>query len=103
MVDCIDSSDETACPCPARLNSNRLCDGYVDCPLGADEMGCFNCDKLSYSCFNSREEALRSQHLQVPMCYSILEKCDGVSQCLSGKDEEDCSMLIESVGVQAVS
>lgn len=72
-------------------------------PLGADEIGCFNCDKFSFSCFNSREEYQRSQHMRVSMCYTMTEKCDGVHNCLNGKDEEDCSMLVANLGLQTVS
>lgn len=103
VVDCVDSSDETACSCTSRINSDKLCDGYLDCPLGADEIGCFDCDRFSYSCFNSREEYERSAHLRVSMCYTVTEKCDGFQNCLNGKDEEDCSMLVGSIGLQTVS
>lgn len=103
VVDCMDSSDETACSCTSILNTNKICDGYVDCPLGADEIGCFGCDKLQYSCFNSREEYQRLKNLRVPMCYSASEKCDGFPNCLNGKDEQDCSMLVGNIGLQTVS
>lgn len=76
---------------------------YISGPFGVDEIGCFNCDKFSYSCFNSREEYQQSQHMQGSMCYTTTDKCDGVQNCLNGKDEEDCSMLVGNLGLQTVS
>lgn len=29
VVDCLDSSDETACSCESRLEESKLCDGYL--------------------------------------------------------------------------
>lgn len=29
VVDCFDSSDETACSCESRLELERICDGYL--------------------------------------------------------------------------
>lgn len=102
LVDCLDSSDETACSCTSRIEPMKICDGYLDCPLGSDEIGCFGCDKFAYSCYSSAEEYHRSKHLSVSMCYSLNEKCDGFQNCLNGKDEEDCSMLIQDIGLHTV-
>ena len=44
--DCImDRSDESQCSCRDYLESNRICDGYPDCPDGQDESGCFCANK----------------------------------------------------------
>ncbi|XP_058836544.1 serine protease nudel [Topomyia yanbarensis] len=96
-MDCLDGSDETHCPCVTRLNPKRVCDGYVDCPLGEDEMGCFGCDKFSFSCFNSASE-YESAHKSGATCYSIIEKCDGFDNCFNRKDEQDCTMLVKDLG-----
>lgn len=36
------------------------------------------------------------------MCYSRMDKCDGIENCLNGKDEEDCSMLVKDIGLHKV-
>jgi hypothetical protein len=41
IIHCNDTSDETDCTCQNRLDKDRLCDGYFDCPQGEDELGCF--------------------------------------------------------------
>lgn len=98
-----DSSDETSCSCSNRLNEDKICDGYLDCPLGTDEIGCFGCDKNSYSCFNSADEFQQSKASPDSMCYTLTQKCNGFHDCFNGKDEEDCSMLIKFVGTHTVS
>lgn len=42
VADCLDASDETHCPCKTRIAKARMCDGFYDCPLGEDELGCFS-------------------------------------------------------------
>lgn len=96
------SSDPILDSCMSRIEPEKLCDGFMDCPLGSDELGCFGCDKSSYSCFNSAEECQRSKHLSGPTCYSPNKTCDGFQNCLNGKDEEDCSMLVQDVGLNMV-
>lgn len=98
VVHCLDGSDETACSCKSRLESSKICDGYPDCPLSGDEMGCFGCDKFSFSCFNSQDEFEDAQHSVLSMCYTITERCDGFQNCLNGKDEQDCTTLVKNVG-----
>lgn len=98
----MDASDETSCSCSSRLNEDKICDGYLDCPLGSDEIGCFGCDKHSYSCYSNADEFQRSTLNHNAMCYSLVQKCDGNHDCLNGKDEEDCSMLIKDVGLHTV-
>lgn len=98
-----DSSDETMCTCSSRLNEDKICDGYLDCPLGTDEIGCFGCDKRSYSCYNNADEYQQSKFASTNnMCYTLVQKCDGNHDCLNGKDEEDCSMLVKFVGLHTV-
>lgn len=98
IVDCLDSSDETVCSCRSRLTKDKICDGYADCPMSSDEIGCFGCDKFSYSCYNNAEEFNNAQQSVLSMCYSIVEKCDGFENCLNGKDERDCSILAQNIG-----
>lgn len=77
---------------------------YLDCPLGADEVGCFECDQHSYSCFNNNDEYQRAKLSSGGvMCYTLVQKCDGFSDCITGKDEEECSMLINQVGLHTVN
>lgn len=102
-VDCLDSSDESACSCKSRLSVDKICDGYVDCPMGSDEMGCFGCDKFSYSCYNTAEEYNDAQQSSLMMCYTRNEKCDGIENCLNGGDEKDCNMITRTVGEQLVN
>lgn len=102
-VDCLDGSDETACSCKSRLSKDRICDGYLDCPMGSDEMGCFGCDKFSYSCHETEQEFEEAKKTPFQMCYSAVDKCDGVETCLNGKDERDCVMLVRTIGQHLVS
>lgn len=102
-VDCLDASDESSCSCKSRLPKSKICDGYIDCPRGSDEMGCFGCDKFSYSCYYNKDEYLNAKQSSISMCYSAIEKCDGFENCLNGKDEKECSMLVRSFGHHMVS
>ncbi|SPP87604.1 serine protease nudel isoform X2 [Drosophila guanche] len=96
-VDCKDGSDESACTCGDRLDEERLCDGYQDCPMGEDELGCFGCEALAFSCYENQEEYARHNRSTIAMCYSRLERCDGFLNCLNGRDEQQCSMLVTDV------
>lgn len=101
-VDCLDASDESACSCKSRIGKDKICDGYIDCPMGSDEVGCYGCDKFSYSCYSNEREYHNGKHSSLSMCYTINEKCDGVENCLNGKDERDCSMIVRSIGQHTV-
>lgn len=98
IIDCNDKSDETACTCEARLPKIRICDGIEDCPFGTDEMGCFGCDRFSFSCYNSRAQYEKNDKSITSMCYTPMERCDGFRNCINGKDEEDCSILVKKLG-----
>jgi hypothetical protein len=102
-VDCLDSSDESACSCKSRLSVDKICDGYIDCPMASDEIGCFGCDRFSYSCYATADEYNDAQQSSLMMCYTRNEKCDGVENCLNGRDEEDCNMITRTVGEQLVN
>lgn len=101
IVHCLDSSDEIVCSCKSRLDPSKICDGYPDCPLSGDEIGCFSCDKFSFSCYNNQEEFDSAQHSGLSMCFTSTERCDGFMNCLNGKDEEDCTILVKNVGPPA--
>lgn len=92
VVNCHDASDETQCTCVSRLKPNKLCDGYIDCPDASDEVGCFGCAHNEMSCYRDHDEFIESN--QQRMCYSKLERCDGIQKCANGKDEEDCSRIL---------
>lgn len=66
----------------------------MDCPLGTDELGCFGCDKFQFSCYHNRQEYERERKSSLSMCYTSIEKCDGFNNCLNGKDEIDCTMIV---------
>ncbi|KAM7355778.1 serine protease nudel isoform 2-T2 [Cochliomyia hominivorax] len=96
-VDCSDGSDEAACTCRQRIDDDRVCDGYADCPMAEDELGCFGCGEFMYSCYDHPMEYEMNNRSTVSMCYSALEKCDGFTNCLNGKDEMECSLIVNDV------
>lgn len=60
-------------------------------------MGCFGCDKFSFSCFSNAAEH-DAAHKSGAMCFTAIEKCDGFDNCLNRKDEHDCTMLVKDLG-----
>ncbi|CAG9823853.1 unnamed protein product [Phaedon cochleariae] len=91
---CEDGSDEMFCTCKDRVGKLRTCDGYFDCPDGQDELGCFGCEKDEFSCDDW-------SRFRKSTCIPIEHRCDGIRQCeITGKDEEDCSVLADNVGDQ---
>lgn len=102
-VDCSDGSDEAACTCRQRMSQDRICDGYPDCPMGEDERGCFGCDEFMYSCYETPHEYEKNNRSVISMCYSLLEKCDGFRNCLNGRDELECSIIVNDVTHHMVS
>lgn len=93
----MDASDETACSCKARLDESRVCDGFVDCPKGEDELGCFGCESFQFSCFTNQTEFEESGKGSSLLCYSSVEKCDGFLNCRNGRDESECSMIVKNL------
>ncbi|GAB0088551.1 Serine protease nudel [Sergentomyia squamirostris] len=95
-VDCMDASDELMCSCKERLNPKYVCDGYLDCPFGEDEMGCFRCEKNSFSCFDTPEDFEKHDGKTSDfLCFTTKDRCDGIDNCLTGKDERDCGILAQ--------
>ncbi|KAB0800716.1 hypothetical protein PPYR_06455 [Photinus pyralis] len=93
-VNCSDGSDEEFCPCKRRLLKSRICDGYLDCPNGEDEMHCFGCESGTFSCddWSPRE--------RFSTCIPIEQRCDGIVQCATEKDELDCSIIVDHLGTK---
>ncbi|KAJ4432273.1 hypothetical protein ANN_20891 [Periplaneta americana] len=87
IVHCNDTSDERDCRCQDRLDKNRMCDGYFDCPQGEDELGCFGCNDQSFSCENWDRSHTATT------CMSVEHRCDGTRNCPNGKDEAECLLL----------
>lgn len=109
-VQCPDASDEISCSCKTRVDRSRLCDGYFDCPNGDDELECFSkyvkdlkpleiifriqfsdCPRLTFSCDDWTEQGTDIT------CVPIDKRCDGISDCRNGKDELDCSILLDNL------
>lgn len=103
FVDCSDGSDEAACTCRNRLSIGRICDGYSDCPMEEDEIGCYGCDDVMFSCYTNAAEYEHFNRSLVSMCYSALEKCDGFINCLNGRDEKECNIIVSDVAHHMVS
>ncbi|XP_021924195.1 uncharacterized protein LOC110831956 [Zootermopsis nevadensis] len=89
FVHCNDTSDESDCTCQERLDKDRLCDSYFDCPQGEDELGCFGCNVESFSCQDW------DRHFRVTTCLPLEQRCDGTRDCPNGRDEMDCLLLEE--------
>ncbi|CAH1999694.1 unnamed protein product [Acanthoscelides obtectus] len=93
-VHCDDASDEVGCSCKDRVGVYRLCDGFFDCPNGEDELGCFGCSEHEFSCDDWSK-------FRKSTCIPIWQRCDNIRQCeMTGRDEEDCSILSDNVGDQ---
>lgn len=92
---CADLSDEMDCSCIQSLSAERNCDNYPDCPFQSDEMGCFDCSQFSYSCYENIQEFLDNQSRSA--CFSQTQRCDGVMDCFSGKDEQNCEILVKNL------
>ncbi|XP_050441670.1 serine protease nudel [Adelges cooleyi] len=86
-IHCSDASDEAQCSCKQRIEKDKICDGYYDCPKGEDELGCFGCDENSFSCGDWDNFSQRST------CFSREKRCDGIQNCLNGHDENECTLL----------
>ncbi|XP_038051025.1 CUB and sushi domain-containing protein 1-like [Patiria miniata] len=83
-VECND--DEFACPSGlACIPQNQVCDGYPQCPMRGDEIGCGPCSEQQYRCPEGS-------------CIDALEQiCDGTAHCLDLLDEMNCFPCGESV------
>lgn len=62
---------------------DRVCDGYPDCPLGEDEIGCV-CPVGSFRCPSEDKTHI---------CILESLRCDNVFDCDGGKDEKNCFAL----------
>ncbi|KAJ9579974.1 hypothetical protein L9F63_004357, partial [Diploptera punctata] len=91
FVHCNDTSDETNCTCEDRLDPRKICDGYFDCPLGEDELGCFGCNTSAFSCEDW------DQHSPQSTCLNMDQRCDGEKDCPNNKDETECLLLEDTV------
>ncbi len=72
------------------ISLSAICDGYWDCPSGADENICGE-----FKCTGHFKCKLSSQ------CIHILDVCDNKTDCLYGDDEAMCN-LPQCVGFQCV-
>jgi len=79
LIHCNDMSDESDCTCQDRLDKDRLCDGYFDCPQGEDELGCFG-KYLTCSCINSEIYMYISTY---PLAFPMIVRNQDVHHCKS--------------------
>ena len=65
-----------------------MCDGKRDCPGNDDELQC-ECDpQKEFACSPAFGSGLGGGG--GGQCISLAFVCDGVEQCLNGRDEADC-------------
>ncbi|XP_043207326.1 LDL receptor repeat-containing protein egg-1-like [Amphibalanus amphitrite] len=62
---------------------NQICDGVNDCEGREDETNCHECKSTGWRCLTSHE------------CVSALNKCDGVTHCPDGSDEDRRDCMLE--------
>lgn len=71
------------CPTDQRpIPKDYVCDGYNDCPSGADESDCGSglmCGSHEMMCSVDNK------------CINLAFQCDGISHCSDGSDEQDCN------------
>lgn len=95
------------------MDINKICDGYFDCPDGADEKGCAgnsegilepsslpNIFIRPISIFTGCPENMfvcdTENHLAT-VCFDISNRCDNIHHCRDGKDEKNCEILTDSI------
>nr|CAI5852171.1 unnamed protein product [Callosobruchus analis] len=82
----------------------QKCDSEVHCDDASDEVGCSCKDRVGLyriCCLDNEFSCDDWSKFRKSTCIPIWQRCDNVRQCeMTGKDEEDCSILSDHVGSQ---
>ena len=86
-LDCIDGTDEQNCQCKDYLintEKERICDGYPDCYDYTDELGCRRCNYIDAYYCHLSKK-----------CVSKDQVCDEKPDCQFHEDEKYCAALVK--------